>query len=196
MTTKAKPKPQKNQQKTKKKAPARKAAPQGDRRPAKGGERPSKPGARPSKPGSRPAYGANDRRPPKSGDRSQKKSPDRATPAGDDRRPAKDGDRPERSGRGRPFKVDPKDNAYNMRVEQIRIRLNEMRQYKKILEEEGLKPDQDDKRIETELIRRLLWLEKQHARPTPQASDGTEDTDAPAPEPKKKPTRRGKERVR
>lgn len=47
------------------------------------------------------------------------------------------------------------------KIGQIRKRLAEMRDYKRLIEADGLAPDAEDKRLETELIRRLLYLEKQ-----------------------------------
>lgn len=99
----------------------------------------------------------------------------------------------------RPFnrkKVNPADNVFNMRVEQIKIRLDELRQYKRILAEEGLEPDQDDKRVETELIRRLLWLEKQQDPETLRKKAKAEEDAATAPPPVAPKTRRGKDRKR
>jgi len=46
------------------------------------------------------------------------------------------------------------------RVASIKNKLYEIRQYKRLLEEQGLKPDQDDKVRESELIVQLLRLEK------------------------------------
>ena len=98
---------------------------------------------------------------------------------------------------GRPGRrVEPKDNVFNMRVEQIKIRLDELKQYKKILEEEGLKPDVDDKVLETQLIRRLLWLEKQHALVDAEPLAPPPEEDAPSAPSEPKKTRRGKARGR
>jgi hypothetical protein len=90
-----------------------------------------------------------------------------------------------------------RDNTFNMRVDQIKTRLDEMRQYKKILAEEGLKPDADDKLLETQLIRRLLWLEKQHANPEGKRLPPKKPVAEEAPKPKReaKP-RRGVDRGR
>jgi hypothetical protein len=46
------------------------------------------------------------------------------------------------------------------KIARIRSRLDEIRQYKRILAEEGLQPDRADKELESELIVRLLRLEK------------------------------------
>lgn len=103
------------------------------------------------------------------------------------KRDAKGGDKPKGGksrGRGKstgePSKryKSPGDNVYEMRVKAIKQRLDELRQYKRILEAEGQEPDVDDKRVESELIIRLLRLEKQHAgpqapkKPNPKAADG------------------------
>lgn len=45
-------------------------------------------------------------------------------------------------------------------MERIKRKLAEMRDYKKILAEDGLKPDAEDKARESELIVRLLRIEK------------------------------------
>jgi hypothetical protein len=46
----------------------------------------------------------------------------------------------------------------------LRQRLEEIREYKRILIEDGIKPDAEDKMLESELIQRLLGLEKDLAR--------------------------------
>ena len=46
------------------------------------------------------------------------------------------------------------------KIASIRRRLGELKQNKRLIALEGLEPDQDDKRIESELIVRLLRLEK------------------------------------
>lgn len=53
------------------------------------------------------------------------------------------------------------------RMDAVRRRLAEIREYKILIASDGLVPDQDDKRLETELIRRILWLEKQLKGPPP-----------------------------
>lgn len=47
------------------------------------------------------------------------------------------------------------------KIKTIRGKLQDMKEYKAILAEDGLKPDEDDKRRESELIVQLLRLEKQ-----------------------------------
>lgn len=51
-------------------------------------------------------------------------------------------------------------NETQDRIEAIRRRLGEIKQYKRLIAADGLEPDQDDKRLESELIVRLLRLEK------------------------------------
>lgn len=46
------------------------------------------------------------------------------------------------------------------KIAQIREKLAQIRDYKKILEEDGLEPDRADKELESELIVKLLRLEK------------------------------------
>lgn len=46
------------------------------------------------------------------------------------------------------------------KIKAIRERLNEIRQYKRLIAKDGGTPDREDKRIESELIVRLLYLEK------------------------------------
>ena len=46
------------------------------------------------------------------------------------------------------------------KIKSLKRRLGEMREYKQILHQEGLEPDEDDKRRESELIVSLLRLEK------------------------------------
>jgi hypothetical protein len=158
--------------------------PQGDGGKGQSGRRASAKHGRP--PGTKPGPGRN--------------------PAARDGRESREGQEGRHSNRY----VDPSDNVYNMRVEAIRTRLGELKQYKRILAEEGLEPDQDDKRVETELIRRLLWLEKQQAneparraaekekakaadKNAPRSDLPSEDAEAAA-EPA--PSRRGKNRKR
>jgi len=45
-------------------------------------------------------------------------------------------------------------------IDKIKRKLAEIREYKRILAEDGLKPDQEDKERESELIVRLLRIEK------------------------------------
>jgi hypothetical protein len=47
------------------------------------------------------------------------------------------------------------------KIKAIRAKLQDLKEYKAILAEDGLKPDEEDKRRESELIVRLLRLEKQ-----------------------------------
>jgi len=47
------------------------------------------------------------------------------------------------------------------KIKSIRAKLQDLKEYKAILREDGLKPDEEDKRRESELIVRLLRLEKQ-----------------------------------
>jgi len=47
------------------------------------------------------------------------------------------------------------------KIKSIRAKLQDLKEYKAILAEDGLKPDEEDKRRESELIVRLLRLEKQ-----------------------------------
>jgi hypothetical protein len=47
------------------------------------------------------------------------------------------------------------------KIKSIRAKLLDLKEYKAILAEDGLKPDEEDKRRESELIIRLLRLEKQ-----------------------------------
>lgn len=47
------------------------------------------------------------------------------------------------------------------KIKAIRAKLQDMKEYKAILTEDGLKPDEEDKRRESELIIQLLRLEKQ-----------------------------------
>lgn len=54
--------------------------------------------------------------------------------------------------------LSPKEAEKKIRV--IRAKLLDMKEYKAILAEDGLKPDEEDKRRESELIIRLLRLEK------------------------------------
>ena len=42
----------------------------------------------------------------------------------------------------------------------LRRRLGEMKEYKRLINAEGLQPDEADKKRETELIKQVLWLEK------------------------------------
>ena len=46
------------------------------------------------------------------------------------------------------------------KLEMVRRRLGEIREYKRLLATDGLQADAEDKRRETELIRQVLWLEK------------------------------------
>jgi hypothetical protein len=61
-----------------------------------------------------------------------------------------------------PLQNEPVELGYvaQKRITSIKNKLYEIRQYKRILEEQGLKPDQDDKVRESELIVQLLRLEK------------------------------------
>jgi len=55
------------------------------------------------------------------------------------------------------FEPEPKDaNTVNA----IRAKLALMKQYKKLLAEDGLSPDTDDKELESELIKQLIRIEK------------------------------------
>lgn len=55
------------------------------------------------------------------------------------------------------FEVDPKDaNTVNA----IRMKLDQLRQYKSLLAADGQAPDADDKELESELIRQLIRIEK------------------------------------
>jgi hypothetical protein len=47
------------------------------------------------------------------------------------------------------------------KIKTIRGKLQDMKEYKAILAEDGMKPDEEDKRRESELIIQLLRLEKQ-----------------------------------
>jgi hypothetical protein len=58
---------------------------------------------------------------------------------------------------GKFFEPDPKDaNTVNS----IREKLNQIREYKKILAEDGIPPDAEDKALESELIKQLIRIEK------------------------------------
>lgn len=46
------------------------------------------------------------------------------------------------------------------KIRMLKGKLDEMRQYKRVLEEDGLKPDASDKVLESELIVKLLRFEK------------------------------------
>ena len=55
------------------------------------------------------------------------------------------------------FEPEPKDaNTVNA----IRARLQQIREYKKILAADGLKPDEDDQALESDLIVQLMRIEK------------------------------------
>lgn len=55
------------------------------------------------------------------------------------------------------FEPDPKDaNTVNS----IKAKLQEIREYKKILAQDGIKPDEDDKLRESNLIKQLIRIEK------------------------------------
>lgn len=47
------------------------------------------------------------------------------------------------------------------KIKSVKDRLAEIRQYKQVLAADGLKPDADDKALESELIVKLLRLERQ-----------------------------------
>lgn len=55
------------------------------------------------------------------------------------------------------FEPEPKDANI---VNSIRARLQQIREYKKILAADGLKPDDDDKALESDLIVQLMRIEK------------------------------------
>ena len=55
------------------------------------------------------------------------------------------------------------------KIRRIRARLDEIAEYKKVLAADGSKPDGDDKRLESELIVRLLYLEKELKNMAPEA---------------------------
>jgi hypothetical protein len=46
-------------------------------------------------------------------------------------------------------------------IAKLKRKLKEMQEYKRLIAEDGIKPDQEDKRRESELIVRLVYLEKQ-----------------------------------
>ncbi len=46
-------------------------------------------------------------------------------------------------------------------ISKLRRKLNEMQEYKRLIAEDGVKPDEADKRRESELIVKLVYLEKQ-----------------------------------
>lgn len=55
------------------------------------------------------------------------------------------------------FEPDPKDaNTVNS----IRAKLEQLQQYKRILADDGLMPDAEDKELESDLIRQLIRIEK------------------------------------
>ena len=55
------------------------------------------------------------------------------------------------------------------KIKRLRARLDEIAEYKKVLATDGSKPDIDDKRLESELIVRLLSLEKELKNMAPEA---------------------------
>lgn len=55
------------------------------------------------------------------------------------------------------FEPDPKDKNT---VDAIRAKLQEIREYKRILAQDGLKPDEADKQRESDLIKQLIRIEK------------------------------------
>ena len=55
------------------------------------------------------------------------------------------------------------------KINRLRARLDEIAEYKKVLATDGSKPDLDDKRLESELIVRLLYLEKELKNMAPEA---------------------------
>lgn len=66
-------------------------------------------------------------------------------------------------------------NETNDKIEAIRVRLHQIRQYKRLIAADGHKPDQEDKRLESELIIRLLRLEKS-TKPLPAPKQKPEET--------------------
>ncbi len=46
-------------------------------------------------------------------------------------------------------------------IAKLKRKLKEMQEYKRLIAEDGVKPDHEDKRRESELIGRLIYLEKQ-----------------------------------
>lgn len=68
----------------------------------------------------------------------------------------KGGKRPERR-TAKNFEPDPKDANT---VQTIRAKLSQIQEYKKILAEDGLMPDAEDKEMESDLIRQLIRIEK------------------------------------
>ncbi len=76
-------------------------------------------------------------------------------------------------------------NETNDKIAAIRRRLAEIKAYKRLIAADGLEPDQDDKRLESELIVRLLRLEKS-MKPLPRPKGEPVE----AKEPGKKPARR------
>ena len=78
-------------------------------------------------------------------------------------------------------------NETNDKIAAIRKRLAEIKAYKRLIAADGLEPDQEDKRLESELIVRLLRLEKsQKPLPRPKAQPEGETAEV------KKPGRQGR----
>jgi hypothetical protein len=83
-------------------------------------------------------------------------------------------------------------NETQDKIEAIRRRLHEIRQYKRLIAADGLEPDQEDKRLESELIVRLLRLEKS-LKPAPRPKHKPEDAEAkPAPGRRQRTPRRAR----
>ena len=89
-------------------------------------------------------------------------------PFGEKKRPAGGGKKPFGKGGKKDFRKRQDDNLEIIlsdrdaaTVANIKKKLQEIREYKKILAEDGLKPDAEDKARESELIVRLLRMEKQ-----------------------------------
>jgi hypothetical protein len=70
-------------------------------------------------------------------------------------------------------------NETHDKIEAIRKRLHEIRMYKRLIAQDGLEPDQEDKRLESELIVRLLRLEKS-LTPAPRPKKPAAATEAKA----------------
>jgi hypothetical protein len=65
------------------------------------------------------------------------------------------------------------------KIARIRERLDQIRQYKRVIAEEGLEPDAADKQLESELIVRLLRLEKDLGIRPSKAHPGQRSAGAP-----------------
>ncbi len=108
----------------------------------------------------------------------------------------------------KPFKrktgprVDPVTNALTSQIASVRRRLQEIKEYKKVIATEGLVPDVDDKRRESELIIRLLRLEKnlkgegRTPAPRPAATEAEAPEGAPAKKPQSRAAARSQSKAR